>query len=66
MPAPTRIYVVFIDHEKKLLVRAASPAQAIRHAARTYAARVADQDDLVQLLAAGAKVETAGDDEAAP
>ncbi len=45
------------------LVRAATPAQAIRHAVRSdYTATVAAQDDLVALLTAVITVETAGDE----
>ncbi len=65
MPAPTRIYLVTAPDGASTLVRAVTPAQAIRHAARGFTARVADQDDLVRLLGDGAKVEAAGDDEAA-
>jgi len=45
------------------LVRAATPAQAIRHAVQSdYRASVAGQDYLVALLTAGIAVETAGDE----
>lgn len=48
------------------LVRAATPAQAIRHAVRSdYTATVAAQDDLVALLTAGVTVKTAPQQEAA-
>lgn len=49
--------------EQTRLVRAATPAQAIRHAVRSdYAATVAAQEDLVELLGRGVTVETAGAD----
>lgn len=57
----TRIYAVTnketgFEH----LVRAANQAQAIRHAARNqFAVEVATQDQLVELIAAGVKVEEA-------
>ena len=45
------------------LVRAPSPAAAIRHVAEDMlSASVATQDDLVALLVTGAKVETAGEE----
>ena len=57
----TRIYLV-TDQESqaKRLIRAASQAQAIRHAvASRFGAEVASQNDLVQLLAAGQAAESA-------
>jgi hypothetical protein len=43
------------------LVRAIHRAQALGHVAgTTYDVRVADQDDIVNAMTAGAKVETAG------
>lgn len=48
---------------KPRLVRAPNKAQAIRHIVRhSITAEVATQDDLVDLLAAGIKVETTGKD----
>lgn len=59
----TRIYVVrhsLGESEVKKLVRAGTPAQAIRHAVKaSVEARVAEQDDIVALVSAGAKVEEA-------
>lgn len=57
----TRIYLVTDQESKaKRLIRAASQAQAIRHAvASRFGAEVASQNDLVQLLAAGQAVESA-------
>lgn len=44
------------------LVRAHNQAQALRHVVKDYQATVAGQDDLVQALQAGVKVENAGDE----
>ena len=67
MSTPTRIYVVTADDGEARLVRAASPAQAIRHVARArYRAHVAAQETLVEMLSAGDPVETAGDEPVAP
>lgn len=59
----TRIYVVpFIAPlpGEARLVRASSQAQAINHVMRnTIHARVATQDDIVQAMQDGAKIETA-------
>ncbi|MEI7446597.1 MAG: hypothetical protein WCK28_17035 [Burkholderiales bacterium] len=61
MSTPTRIYLVTADDGEARLVRAVSPAQAIRHAARArYRANVAAQETLVDMLQAGEQVETAG------
>lgn len=60
---PTRIYLVTAatDGEARL-VRASSPAQAIRHVARErYRCNVAAQETLVEMLSAGDPVETAGE-----
>lgn len=65
MPAPTRIYVVTSPAGGDSLIRSVSPAQAVRHAARDFEARVAEQDDLVRLLGAGVPVEVAGEEPAA-
>ena len=58
-----RIYV--ITHEgREYLVDAGSPAAAMRHVARrTMGVAVAKQSDLVRLLTAGVKVESAGDED---
>lgn len=70
MATAKRIYVVHIAHggengTETRLVRAPNPAQAIRHVAdQTITADVATQDDLVDLINAGIKVETAGKDSA--
>jgi hypothetical protein len=46
--------------ERQRLVRAVNKAQALAHVARTqFAIRVASQDDLCELVAAGVKPEAA-------
>jgi hypothetical protein len=57
----TRIYIVTGPTGTRL-VKAAAPSQAITHVAKSeFDARVASQDDLVQALSNGVKVETYGD-----
>ena len=52
-----RIYIVRNDHGARL-VKANLRQQALSHVAATeYTVRVASQDDLVQQLTAGAKIE---------
>lgn len=57
-----RIYIVSNHREQtpRRLVKAISQAHAVKHIARHYCAEVATQDDLVQLLGQGVKVEEAG------
>ena len=53
------------DERAYALVRATNPAQAIRHVVRDrFTADVASQDDLVELVGHGLKVQTAGDEAA--
>lgn len=64
----TRIYLVAkaagTGDEQGHLVRAATQAQAVRHVVRnTYQAEVATQEQLVDLMTAGAKVEDAGEEQ---
>lgn len=61
MPAPTRIYVVTNrGDDTQRLVRATTPAQAIRHVVRgTFGVAVAAQDTPVDLLQSGVTVEDA-------
>lgn len=73
MSAPTRIYAVSmtaLQDEPGLvsrLVRAPNASQALRHVARdTLCVKVASQDELVANIAAGVKVETAGDEAPEP
>lgn len=65
MSTPKRIYVVTnttSTPNRQRLIRAATPAQAVRHAARdSFDVVVASQDALVTLLGAGIQVETAGE-----
>lgn len=61
----TRIYVVRDKDTNIHLVRAAHPQQAIGHVVKNqFEARVASQDDLVQHLAAGKKIEEAKPEQA--
>lgn len=68
MSAATRIYLVSDeDTATKRLVRASTQAQATHHAARSrFDVKVASQDDLVNLIASGVKVEEAGAQPAEP
>ena len=68
MTTPTRIYLVTnIAGAPERLVRATTQAAAIRHVVRTsYAANVAGQEALVDLVASGVKVEQAGQDDEQP
>lgn len=62
MTTPTRIYhIESPDTGTIRLVRATNQPAAVRHVARDLQVRVASQDDLVDALAAGVKVETAGE-----
>ena len=61
MATPTRIYYVSVEGVEHL-VRAAHPSAALMHVARSIATVcVASQDDLVNCMADGVKVETAGE-----
>jgi hypothetical protein len=65
MATSTRIYFLNIEGVV-YLVRAATPATALAHVTRRIASvRVATQDDLVNSLADGVEVETAGEEPAA-
>ena len=62
--APRRIYVVTESASpiptSAWLVRAVSPAQALRHVTRTrFAVEIPTQDDLVALISSGIAVENA-------
>ena len=60
----TRIYLVAGPAGDRL-VKASTPAQAIRHVVGTdYSAEVASQDALVEAVGSGLKVETAGEEPA--
>ena len=65
MATATRIYHVNVEGEQ-YLVRASHPNLALMHVARRVSAvRVASQDDLVNCLADGIKVESAAEEAAA-
>jgi hypothetical protein len=60
--ATTRIYLVTTAAGTARLVKAAVPSQAITHVAKQiFSARIASQDDLVEALSSGIKVETYGE-----
>jgi hypothetical protein len=62
MATATRIYLVTTTDGAARLVKAAVPTQAITHVAKqVYSARIASQDDLVEALNSGVKVETYGE-----
>lgn len=64
MATATRIYFVAVEGVP-YLVRAAHPSAALMHVARNVAAvRVASQDDLVNCIADGIKVESAKEEQA--
>lgn len=68
MTATTRIYLVkSADGSERHLVRAALPAQAVRHiSGQRYKAALPSQEELIDLAIAGAKIQVAdADDEAA-
>lgn len=54
-----KIYTIIIRGEPERLVRAKSRAAALAHVHDEFGAEVATQEDLVQLAAAGVKVEDA-------
>ena len=62
MATATRIYIVSTQDGTNRLVRATVASQAITHAAKSaFTAKVASQDDLVEALSSGVKVETYGE-----
>jgi hypothetical protein len=62
MATATRIYLVNGNDGTTRLVKATVASQAITHAAKSaFTAKVASQDDLVQALSSGIKVETYGE-----
>lgn len=66
MATPTRIYLINLEGIP-YLVRAAHPSAALMHVARNVASvRVASQDDLLNCIADGVKVESAKDETPAP
>ena len=61
MATATRIYIVTGPTGTRL-IKASAPSQAITHVARSvFDARVASQDDLVEALSSGVKVEAYGE-----
>lgn len=66
MATATRIYHVNVEGIV-YLVRASHPSAALMHAARKVSSvRVASQDDLVNCLADGVKIESEREEAAAP
>jgi len=62
MATSTRIYIVSTQDGTNRLVKATVASQAITHVAKNaFTAKVASQDDLVQALSNGIKVETYGE-----
>ena len=62
MATSTRIYIVTSTDGVTRLVKATVASQAITHVAKNaFTAKVASQDDLVQALSNGVKVETYGE-----
>ena len=62
MAATTRIYVLKDTAGKESLVNAVSRAAALYHMASTaWSIGVAKQGDIVRVMSAGGKVQTAGD-----
>jgi hypothetical protein len=66
-PAPKRqytrklkVYIVTDSSGTERLVRAYTPADALRHVTPTFHVVPAEQDDIIALMASGATVETAG------
>lgn len=66
MATPTRIYHVNVE-DVQYLVRATHPSAALMHVARNISStRVASQDDLVQCLSEGIKIENAREETPEP
>lgn len=65
MPTATRIYVVAPktseEPVKRRLVRAANQSAALRHISDEFIVALASQDDIVDCVAAGVKVEETSD-----
>jgi hypothetical protein len=62
MATSTRIYIVTSTDGATRLVKATVASQAITHIAKnTFTAKVASQDDLVEALSNGIKVEVYGE-----
>ena len=61
-----KTYVVSQTGEEDRLVRAFTPAEALRHCMPQLQVRPATHDDIIELMAAGCPVETVGYREAIP
>jgi len=62
MATATRIYLVTANGGATSLIKATVASQAITHAAKqSFTVRVASQDDLVEAIGNGVKVETYGE-----
>ncbi len=62
MATSTRIYIVTTTDGATRLVKATVASQAITHVAKSaFSAKVASQDDLVEAVSNGIKVETYGE-----
>ena len=55
-----KVFVVTDRDGNERLVRAYTSADALRHVTPTFNVTLADQDDIILLMAAGVAVETAG------
>ena len=55
-----KVFVVTDRDGNERLVRAYTSADALRHVTPTFHVTLADQDDIILLMAAGVAVETAG------
>jgi hypothetical protein len=55
-----KTYVISQTGEEDRLVRAFTPAEALRHCMPTLEVRPASHDDIIELMAGGCPVETAG------
>ena len=62
---PLRAYVVTSEDEDRI-VRAHTPAEALKHCTPTFSVRAATYDDIISLMASGVLVETVGLPEAVP
>ena len=60
-----KAYVVTSEDEERI-VRAHTPAEALKHCTPTFSVRAATHDDIIELMAAGVAVETVGLPEAVP
>ena len=55
-----KVFIVTDMHANERLVRAYTSADALRHVTPKFLVTLADQDDIISLMAAGTPVETAG------